>query len=726
MEMIKFSMYQAKESKEKVDISIDDYCDMIQKGKFQDKVLKARVLKIKDENEYKKFKSSVPTITSSAIMNDGSKSANNIKELNGLICIDIDENVDINLLNEINKDEYTMISHRSIGGDGLCVFIKINPNKFLESFNELGQYFWDKYNIVIDKSCSNKNRLRFLSYDPSLYRNDKSKKFIAKTKVKKEIKKENFIFVENDFTEIISKVKDIDICQDDYKRYCDIGFSIGSKFGVNGLDYFKAICQSGSKYDPKEIEKHYKNFCKDGNISIATFYYYVKEAGIEIYSDKTKATIKAVNVQKAQGIATLESITKQLNTLKVEVDEKLIKDLIESKEVFLIPEDGVSNMAKLESFIVENYSPIRNTITNDVKIDEVIIDDHKLNSIYKTACKVLDFSVSKSDVRDIINSDSTKDHNPLNDFFSNKEFKKGQIDEYINCVQPNSEFNKWAFKKWIVGTVHNWLSPLNETKVSPLTFVLCGKKQGTGKTSFFRNLLPDELSEYLIEKKIDANEKDSMYNLAKGLICFDDEFGGLGSKDVKDFKRVADTNWIDIRLPYSAYYTKIKRRASICGTTNEYNVLKDVTGNRRLLPCNVESIDYDKMISIDTASLWREAFNLWRTNDFDWKIYSSEDIKYLNDNTSTNLDINPIEEIFFNTFSLNKINENIKEVIFNQGEILDYLNKNTSTKFSKFDIKDIFTKNNIEYSSHRNNGIVKKGVKLYTIKEEFQENDVPF
>jgi hypothetical protein len=134
------------------------------------------------------------------------------------------------------------------------------------------------------------------------------------------------------------------------------------------------------------------------------------------------------------------------------------------------------------------------------------------------------------------------------------------------------------------------------------------------------------------------------------------------------------------------------------------------------------------MISIDTASLWREAFNLWRTNDFDWKIYSSEDIKYLNDNTSTNLDINPIEEIFFNTFSLNKINENIKEVIFNQGEILDYLNKNTSTKFSKFDIKDIFTKNNIEYSSHRNNDYVKKGVKLY-VKDfiENQENiDIPF
>lgn len=141
-------------------------------------------------------------------------------------------------------------------------------------------------------------------------------------------------------------------------------------------------------------------------------------------------------------------------------------------------------MAVLESFIVDNYSPERNLITNEIKIDNIVIDDHKLNSIYKTACKVLDFGVSKSDVRDIINSDATKDFNPLNEFFKVKEFKQRSIESYIDCVLPQSEYNRWAFKKWIVGCVHNWLSPSNETKVSPLTFVLCGQKQGTGKTSF--------------------------------------------------------------------------------------------------------------------------------------------------------------------------------------------------------------------------------------------------
>jgi predicted P-loop ATPase len=711
METINFSYYNTVASKEKIDIDVKDYLDMIQKGKFQDKVLEARIVKNSDPEKYKQLKSKMACITGSAVMNQGAKVASNIQSFNGLIVLDIDDDVDLNLVNKINADQYTFISHRSFGGDGLCVFVKINPNKFLESFNDLAQYYWDNFNLAIDQSCKNANRLRYLSYDPYLFYNEKSKKFVAKSKPQKQIKKENFVFAKDDFSDLIEKIKDIDLCQDDYKRYCDIGFAIGSKFGPGGLDYFKAICQSGSKYDPKAIEKHYKNFCKDGGISIGTLYHYAKEAGVEIYSERTKATIKAVNVQKAQGTATFESVAKQLTIQKVDIDEDLIHELIESKIEYKVIED-TSNMAQLENFIVENYAPQRNTITNEIKIDEKVIDDHKLNSIYKTASKVLDFNVNKSDVRDIINSDSTKDYNPLNSFFSNKEFKEGQIEAYIDCIYPPCEYNRWAFKKWIVGCVHNWLSPLNETKVSPLTLVLCGQKQGTGKTSFFRNLLPSDLQEYLIEKKIDANDKDSMYNLAKGLICFDDEFGGLATKDVKDFKRVADTNWIDIRLPYSAFYTKIKRRASLCGTTNEANVLKDVTGNRRLLPINVSSIDYDKMTSIDTDSLWREAFKLWR-EDFDWKIYKSDDIDFLNAHTMVNLDINPIEEIFFNHFSIDETQDFSERVVLNQGEILNFLNIHSSTSISKYDIRDIFTKNKLKYASHRTDKGVKSGVVLY-------------
>lgn len=725
---MKFSLYQTIKDTNKTDIDLNDYIDIVKNGKYQDLVLTARSLK-KEPLRYKELKNKMPAITGSAVMNQGAKVESNILELNGLIVIDIDEDVSLELLNKINADKYTFVSNRSFGGDGLCVFVKINSNKFLESFNEIGQYYWDNFNIMIDQSCKNKNRLRFLSYDPYLYHNEKALKFTAKSKIKK-ISKQEFIFVQNDFSDVIDKVKNIDICQDDYKRYCDIGFAIGSKFGDSGLDYFKAICQNGSKYNEKDIEKHYRNFCKSGSITIGTFYHYVKEEGIEIYSELTKKTISTVALQRTQGTPTIESVKKHVTeVLKLEApDDELIKDLIASKIDFQVESDD-SEVNQLKNFILENYNPFRDSITNEIFINDKILDDIKLNSIYFSAKNCLDFNVNKSDVRDMINSEATQTINPLNEFFSVKNYEKGNIEKYADCIEPRSEYNRWAFKKWLVGSVHNWISPIQETKVSPLTLVLCGQKQGTGKTSFFRNLLPKDLRKYLIEHRIDAKDKDSIYNLVKGLLVLDDEFGGLATKDVKDFKKIADANQIDIRLPYSAFYSKMKRKASLCGTSNESDILKDVTGNRRILPINVVSINYGEMIKINTDDLWREVYDLWR-KDFDWKIYSSEDTEYLAKNTSYNLEVLPVEEIFFNYYSVEKNEKYTEEVIVNQGNILHKLNCITSFNISKYDIKDILTKNKITYRSYKREGKVIFGLKMF-VEPTFNQvvenqQDVPF
>jgi predicted P-loop ATPase len=727
--MIQFSSYKTVKDTNKIDIDLKDYIDAIKNGRFQDVILSARSVK-SDKQKYNEFKSLTPCITGSAIMNQGSKVESNIKELNGLIVLDIDENVDIETITKINNDKHTFISHRSFGGDGVCVFVKINTTKFLESFNDLGQYYWDNFNLTIDPSCKNKNRLRYYSYDPYLFYNENAKKFIAKSKIDKPKEKEKFIFVKDDFTAVLNKISNIDLCQDDYSRYVQIGFAIGSEFGASGLEYFKAICQNGSKYDAKNIEKHYKQFCKVGNVTIATFYHFVKQEGIEIYSDKTKKTITTVAAQKAQGTPTIESVKKHIiEVLKIDnPDENLIKELIESKFDYSAGiENEESEVNQLKNFIIENFNPVRDSITNEIFLNGILLDDIKLNTIYFAAKNCLTFNVNKSDVRDMINSEATPTYNPLNEFFKIKEFENGIIDKYIDCIQPNNEYNRWAFKKWIVGCVHNWCSPLHETKVSPLTLVLCGIQQGTGKTSFFRNLLPKELQKYLIEHKIDSKDKDSIYNLVKGLIVLDDEFGGLATKDVKDFKKIADANQIDIRLPYSAFYSKMKRKASLCGTSNDVSVLKDVTGNRRILPLNVTSIDYNKMILLDTDSLWREAFKLWREN-YDWKIYTSDDIDYLAKNTNNNIEVMPVEELFFNRFSIDLNDVYTERRIMNQGDILNSLNLNTAINVSKYDVKDIFVKNKLEYKSYRIKGMVKMGIELF-VKPEFDDkinDEVPF
>ena len=173
----------------------------------------------------------------------------------------------------------------------------------------------------------------------------------------------------------------------------------------------------------------------------------------------------------------------------------------------------------------------------------------------------------------------------------------------------------------------------------------------------------------------------------------------------------------------------MKRKASLCGTSNESDILKDVTGNRRILPINVVSIDYDAMIKINTDDLWREVYDLWR-KDFDWKIYSSEDTEYLAKNTSFNLEVLPVEEIFFNYYSVEQNEKYTEEVIVNQGNILHRLNCITSFNISKYDIKDILTKNKITYRSYKREGKVIFGLKMFVepVFNQVVENqqDVPF
>lgn len=716
--MIKFSKYTTAKSIDKIDIDIQDYIDMVQKGTYQDLVLKARSVK-SNETEYKNCKIKAPCITGSAVMKNGSKTADNIEELNGLIVIDIDDNVDLTLLNQINQDKYTMMSHRSFGGDGVCVFVKINPNKFLESFNDLAQYYWDNFNVAIDPSCKNKNRLRFISYDPYLFLNENSKKFIAKTVIKKE-KVHNFVFVNDDFQTIISQIQQqqIDLCQDDYDRYVRIGFAIASKFGEGGFAYFDAICKYGSKYDSAKIERHYKSFCKSrGQVTISTIYYFAKEAGLKLYSEKTETIINRVSVAKSQGTPTIESVKKSLEKINsiTDADDELIKFLIESKKDYKQVDETETDSKKLQKFIFENYNPVKDSITNEIFINGALLDDVKLNTIYFACKNFLDFVPTKSDVRDMINSEHTILFNPLKEFFKQKlhENSESVIDDYIGCIEPKNDYNNWAFKKWIVGCVHNWIAPITEPKVSPLTLVLCGQKQGTGKTSFFRNLLAPDLQKYLIEHKIDAKDKDSIYNLVKGLLVLDDEFGGLATKDVKDFKKVADTNMVDIRLPYSSYYSKLKRRASLCGTSNEKDVLKDVTGNRRILPINVEKIDYNRLISLNTTNLWIEAYQLYKTG-FDWKIFSNDDINFLETNTKKNIENMPVEDLFFDNLSLEQNEFFNTEVILSQGQILNFLNGVANFVVTKYDIKDIITKNKLESKLYKKFGKPMRGFKLFT------------
>ena len=81
--------------------------------------------------------------------------------------------------------------------------------------------------------------------------------------------------------------------------------------------------------------------------------------------------------------------------------------------------------------------------------------------------------------------------------------------------------------KWLVGVVAGVYG-----KPNPLVIVLIGA-QNTGKTEWFRRLLPEQLANYYGELNHDSyNKKDESLLFTEKLILLDDEFGNKSKKEV--------------------------------------------------------------------------------------------------------------------------------------------------------------------------------------------------
>lgn len=723
----KFSLYESKEGRSASDLSLDNYIGMVQHGTNQDLVIQARLFKQQGKKqEYTDLKSKSKVITGSCVFETGkSKAATNIKAMNNLIVIDIDVEISPEQFVELKNDKYTFVIHKSFGGDGICIFVKIDSNRFEDSFDGLADYYYQNYNISIDQSCKNKNRLRFLSFDPDVHKNDKANKFIPKN-IKKfqppKPEETNYVFHQDDFDNIFRQIteRQINLVKGDYFRYIRIGFALFDKLGAAGERYFAIINSFNPNLNKKNEAKEWKALCKPGGVGIGTFYYYCKEEGIDIYTEKTKTIINRVKVGKSQGNPTVESIVSNLKVahdiIASDADRDLIEFLIQSKNDYSkIANADVTEIEQVERFIIDTYNPFYDEISKYIYVNDKVMEEKELNDIYLNVKKSFDFKVPVSDIVSILYSSKVPSRNMLKEFIRDNHTTDatGYIDNYASFIHPQTEYNKWAFKKWIVGAMHNWLSDRKTKIVSPLTLVLTGQQHGTGKTSFFRNALPDELSEYMVEEKIESKDKDSVFRMCKSLFMFDDEFGGDGFKDVKAFKRVSDTTNVVQRRPFAKQDSIFRRIAALCGSSNENDILKDITGNRRILPINVERIDYYEMIASDRKSLIIEAYNLYKSG-FDWVVRTQEDIDYIKANTSQNEVVLPIEEVFFNHFALDQSINYPKEVILNQGEILEYLNLHSILKPSKYELKEVLTKNKLVYKVWRIGNEVKKGLKLYT------------
>src|ERR1700676_606682 len=276
------------------DLSIDTFLQQIKDGRWQDEIIKLRAEK--DEDERKNLKSKLPYVTISGKFKY--RNDNGLDKHSGFICMDIDHVDNINeVKSELCADNYFHAVFTSCSGKGLCAVVKINPKAHLESFNFLSEHLYTKYNINVDEKCKDVSRPRFVSYDPDIYINENSQLCPVKVSVKKKPQPINFVFQENDFTEIINQVQysRIDLTAD-YEDWIKIGLALASKFGEQGRDYFHAFSQYNESYNQVKADKKYTHLLKNSEqkVSIGTIYYLAKQRGLNIYSQRTQNIIRTV------------------------------------------------------------------------------------------------------------------------------------------------------------------------------------------------------------------------------------------------------------------------------------------------------------------------------------------------------------------------------------------------------------------------------------------------
>ena len=178
---------------------------------------------------------------------------------------------------------------------------------------------------------------------------------------------------------------------------------------------------------------------------------------------------------------------------------------------------------------------------------------------------------------------------------------RGNADEQILFYQ--------YLKKWLVGMVASWVSP---QVVNNVMLILIGE-QGTYKTTWFANLLPPQLRDYFYTKTDSAMlSKDDRIVLAQyGLMCWE-ELDSMSPKELNKMKGTMTMPFINERKAYARYHENMPHLASFCGTGNNVQFLSDVTGTRRWLPFEVESIESPLTTPFDYDAIYAQAYTLYK------------------------------------------------------------------------------------------------------------------
>ena len=310
-------------------------------------------------------------------------------------------------------------------------------------------------------------------------------------------------------------------------------------------------------------------------------------------------------------------------TTPLEVDGVELAPVSQTEDI--TPDDN-NEVSALISFLKEKYKFRYNILRGATEYLEKqkpywgwrVADERFINGLSLDA-RLSGIEARPKDVMIYLNSSHIHKIDPVEDYLfhlSDKWDGHDHIGDLADRVKTDlAQWKQW-FRMWFYGMVAQWMGYNNKYGNSIVPLLI--SPQGYHKSTFCRQLLPQELRwGYLDNLKFD-NQKLVMQSMADFLLINIDEFNSISKKTQEGFlKNTIQLASIAIKRPYSRRVEAERRRASFIATSNMTDVLSDPSGSRRFFVVNITSpIDTDKPVNYE--QLYAQAVAAVRNNERRW------------------------------------------------------------------------------------------------------------
>ena len=189
--------------------------------------------------------------------------------------------------------------------------------------------------------------------------------------------------------------------------------------------------------------------------------------------------------------------------------------------------------------------------------------------------------------------------------------------ERSTAQRPNKADALWrqCFKKWFVAMVASWMK---DEVVNHTVLVFVGR-QGIFKTTWLDHLIPPALRAYSSKMPLSGQiTKDDRLRLCENAMLNIDELDAICGREMNIVKSLLTSTDVNERAAYGRLKERRVRLASFCASTNNREFLTDITGNRRWLPFEVESIQNPFYTTLPYEQLYAQAKALVKEGLFEY------------------------------------------------------------------------------------------------------------